>query len=420
MGSREGFVEADRRAAGDFGTACRRSGIRRIVYLGGLGRDTALSAHLRSRHEVGEILRDSGVPTLEFRASIVIGSGSLSFEMIRALVDRLPVMVTPRWVYSLAQPIAIEDLIVYLIEALDLETEESRVIEIGGPDPVGYIAIMREYARQRGLRRLIVPVPVLTPELSSLWLGLVTPLYARVGRKLIDSVRHDTVVHDDSGMRLFSVRPRGFSEAIERALVNEDREFAETRWSDAFSSKGEEQSWGGTQFGARLVDSRAVQVSCSAASAFRSICRLGGQTGWYYGSWLWRLRGFLDLLAGGVGLRRGRRDPERLLPGDAVDWWRVEAVEEDRLLRLRAEMKLPGRAWLQFEVEEVENGARIRQTAIFAPAGLLGLCYWYGIYPLHNLVFRGMLRGIARASERNVGTRGFANAHEGEGGLPEG
>lgn len=399
MGSQGGFVEEDRRAAHAFSQAAREAGVGRIVYLGGLG-DEVESDHLRSRHEVGQILRASGVPTVEFRASIVIGSGSLSFEMIRGLVDRLPVMVTPRWVFSQAQPIAVEDVMAYLLAALDLELAESRVVEIGGPDRAGYIDIMREYARQRGLRRLIVPVPVLTPEISSLWLGLITPLYARVGRKLIDSVRHDTVVRDESGMRLFSVKPRGLREAIDRALRNEDRAFAETRWSDALSSKGEEPGWGGVQFGSRLVDSRAVRVSCSGEAAFRPIRRIGGETGWYYGDWLWRLRGFMDLLVGGVGLRRGRRDPEQLLPDDAVDWWRVEAVEPHRLLRLRAEMKLPGRAWLQFEVEEGKDGTTIRQTAIFDPVGVGGRLYWYGIYPIHELVFRGMLQGIARAASR--------------------
>ena len=399
MGSQGGFVEEDRQAAHAFSRAARAAGLRRIVYLGGLG-DEVESDHLRSRHEVGEILRASGVPTVEFQASIIIGSGSLSFEMIRGLVDRLPVMVTPRWVFSRAQPIAVEDVIAYLLEALELECAESRVVEIGGPDRVGYIDIMKEYARQRGLRRLIVPVPVLTPEISSLWLGLITPLYARVGRKLIDSVRHDTVVGDESGMRLFAVRPRGIREAIDRALRNEDRAFAETRWSDALSSKGEDPGWGGAKFGSRLVDSRAVRVSCTGAAAFRPIRQIGGEIGWYYSDWLWRLRGFLDLLVGGVGLRRGRRDPEQLLPGDAVDWWRVEAVEPNRLLRLRAEMKLPGRGWLQFEVEEGEDGATIRQTAVFDPVGIGGRLYWYGIYPVHELVFRGMLRGIARAASQ--------------------
>jgi hypothetical protein len=259
---------------------------------------------------------------------------------------------------------------------------------------------MREYAQQRGLRRLMLSVPVLTPRLSSLWLGLVTPVYARVGRKLIEGVRNPTLVRDSSALEAFSIRPRSLREAIQRALVHEDREFAETRWSDAFSSGGEPPQWGGKRFGGRIVDSRVVQVNVPAGVAFAPIQRIGGQTGWYSANWLWRIRGFLDLLAGGVGMRRGRRDPVNVRAGDALDFWRVEAVEPDQRLRLAAEMRLPGRAWLEFEVSEVEGESRIRQTAIFDPLGLPGLAYWYALYPLHQRVFSGMLKGIARAAER--------------------
>jgi hypothetical protein len=259
---------------------------------------------------------------------------------------------------------------------------------------------MREYARQRGLRRLIIPVPVLTPRLSSLWLALVTPLYARVGRKLIASMLTPTIVRDDAAQRVFNIRPQGIREAIARALRHEDQEFAETRWSDARSSGGRPRAWGGTRFGARIVDSRTAQVNAPLASAFGPIRRIGGRTGWYYCNWLWKLRGWLDLLVGGVGLRRGRRDPERLCPGDAVDFWRVEAFEPDRLLRLAAEMKLPGRAWLEFEVTGNGHSSTIRQTAIFDPVGLSGLAYWYALYPIHHFVFAGMLRGIVAAATR--------------------
>jgi hypothetical protein len=262
---------------------------------------------------------------------------------------------------------------------------------------------MTEYARQRGLRRLIIPVPVLTPGLSSLWLGLVTPVFARIGRKLVESVRHDTVVRDESARRVFAVRPRGMAEAMARALANEDREFAETRWSDALSSKGVSRGWAGVTFGSRIVDSRTVNVPVSPEAAFAPITRIGGATGWYYANWLWRLRGFLDLLVGGVGTRRGRRDPVNLSPGDALDFWRVEAVEPARLLRLHAEMKTPGRAWLQFEVDGHDGHSTIRQTAIFDPVGLAGLTYWYVLYPLHGLIFQGMLRNIGRAAARFAG-----------------
>ncbi len=401
MGSGGAFEEEDRRAARNFGEGAREAGVRRIIYLGGLGEsDVALSPHLRSRQEVGNILRASGVQVIEFRASIVIGSGSLSFEMIRALVERLPVMITPRWVSVPAQPIGIGDLLQYLLAALDLSVEGNPIFEIGGTDRVSYGDLMREYARQRGLRRIMIPVPVLTPRLSSLWLGLVTPLYARVGRELIDSIKHPTICQDDTALRIFDIRPKGVRDAIASALRNEDRDFAETRWSDALSSGGPSARWGGVRFGTRIVDSRTADVRVPSAQAFKPIRRLGGTTGWYYGNWLWHLRGFLDLLVSGVGMRRGRRASESVRVGDVIDFWRVEAFEPDRRLRLMAEMKLPGRAWLEFEVEGTNGFSVIRQTAIFDPVGLSGLAYWYLLYPLHQMVFAGMLRGIAATCER--------------------
>ena len=399
MGSKGDFVEQDRRAALNFGAEAARAGVGRIIYLGGLGvTSEALSPHLGSRLEVAEILRASGVQVVEFRASIVIGSGSLSFEMIRSLVERLPVMVTPQWVDVTAQPIAVTDLLQYLCAALHLETDTNEIFEIGGPDSVSYGDLMREYGRRRRLRRLMIPVPFLTPRLSSLWLGLVTPVYARVGRKLIDSIRHPTIVRDQSALRAFPhIRPQKVGQAIAGALRHEDRECAETRWSDALSSGGNAGDWGGVRFGNRLVDSRTARVDCPPAAAFEPICRIGGNTGWYYADWLWKLRGFLDLLAGGVGVRRGRRHPHTLSAGEALDCWRVETFEPGRRLRLLAEMKLPGRAWLEFEVEGDDKSSTIRQTAIFDPAGLFGLAYWYAVYPLHHFVFNGMLNGIAAA-----------------------
>ena len=399
MGTDSDFEDEDRRAAEIFGAAARQAGVSRIVYLGGLGRGDDLSRHLKSRQEVGRILASCGVTTIEFRASIVIGSGSLSFEMVRSLVMRLPVMLTPRWTRSLSQPIAIEDLIEYLRAAAVLDSRDSVVYEIGGSEQVTYHELMQEFARQKGVRRLIIPVPLLTPYLSSLWLGLVTPLLARVGRKLVDSVKNDTVVTDDRALRDFAIQPRGVAEAIARALKNEDREFAATRWCDALSSLGPVQSFGGVRFGTRIVDSRTKAVRCSSDRAFAPIRRIGGETGWYYGDFLWHTRGFLDRLVGGVGLRLGRRDPEHVLPGETLDFWRVEAVEPDRLLRLFAEMRLPGRAWLQFEVEPAGDRATITQTAIYDPVGLFGLLYWYALYPVHVLIFKGMLRRIAKAAE---------------------
>lgn len=399
MGSSGSFEEADREASQNFGDAARAAGVQRIIYLGGLGSaEEELSPHLESRQEVGRILFSSGVPVLEFRASVIIGSGSLSFEMIRSLVERLPVMITPRWVKVPAQPLAIDDLLEYLAAARRLPKSQYRIYEIGGADIVSYADIMRIYARQRSLPLRMIPVPVLTPYLSSLWLGLVTPVYARVGRKLIQSIVHPTVVRDDTALSTFPVRPVGVEEAVRRALSSEEKQFAATRWSDALSSSGSQRSWGGVKFGSRLVDSRVRVVAAPPAAVFAMIERIGGDTGWYTLNGLWKLRGFFDLLVGGVGMRRGRSSTTSLQVGDTVDFWRVEAIERGRRLRLVAEMKLPGRAWLEFEVTGSESSSTVRQTAIFDPVGLLGLAYWYSLYPLHELVFRGMLRGIAAAA----------------------
>jgi uncharacterized protein YbjT (DUF2867 family) len=408
MGAGQDFAERDRFAARNFGEAARAAGVGRIVYLGGLGSGgRALSEHLRSRHETGDILRASGVAVVELRASIVIGSGSLSYEMVRSLVERLPVMVCPRWVRMKTQPIGIEDLIGYLVAAIDLTGSDSRTYEVGGPDVVTYEEIMREYARQRGLRRALVPVPLLTPRLSSLWLGLVTPLYARVGRKLIDGVRNATIVTSDAAHRDLAIRPRRLHDAIARALSLEDAELRSTRWCDALSSSAiPPRAWGGVRLGSRIVDSRSLAVEASPEAAFVPIRRIGGNRGWYFANFLWRVRGALDLLAGGVGMRRGRPDPEQLHPGDPLDFWRVDVIEPGRLLRLVAEMKLPGRAWLQFEVQPLDGEhSEIRQTALFDPKGLLGLAYWYGLYPIHAWIFQGMLRAIVtRAADAGRAT----------------
>jgi uncharacterized protein YbjT (DUF2867 family) len=393
------FVADELQGARNFAAAARRAGVRRVIYLGGLVPTGELSAHLASRREVGRILREEGPPTLELRASIVIGSGSLSFEMIRALVQKLPVMITPSWTRCRAQPIAIEDVVAYLQAGRELPLPRSRVLEIGGPDQVTYSDLMRIYAEQRGLRRRMLHVPLLSPRLSSYWLGLVTPLQARVGSKLVDSIRHDTVVTDHAAREELPIRPRGVREAVQRAIEREDQRVAATRWCDALSSSQAPTGYGGVRFGSRLVDSREVTVAVPPARAFQPIRRIGGAVGWYYGTWLWRVRGALDKLTGGPGLRRGRRDAEDLAVGDPLDFWRVRDYEPDRLLRLRAEMRVPGRAWLQFEVRPEADGSRIRQTAVFDPRGLLGLMYWYALWPAHQFVFAGMLARIARAAE---------------------
>jgi uncharacterized protein YbjT (DUF2867 family) len=395
MGGNGDFEQLDRRAARNFAEAAGAAGVGQIVYLGGLGRDEDLSPHLASRQEVGRLLRASGVATAELRASIVIGSGSASFETVRALVEHLPIIVAPRWVETLAQPIAIEDVVDYLLAVLELERPVDAIYEIGGADQVTYADVMREYASKRGLRRRVIRIPMITPRASRVLLGLLTPVYGRVAAAMVESLRNETIVTRPTAHADLGVRGRGLSAAIERALVNEDNEFAETRWSDALPQRP--LGWGGVTFGRRLVASRVVRVDRTRQEAFAPIQRIGGSTGWYAANWFWRLRGILDTLRGGVGLRRGRRDPHDLRAGDTVDFWRVERVEAGRLLRLAAEMKIPGRLWLQFEVDSIEHDSLIRQTTVFDPAGYVGLAYWYLLYPIHHRVFGGMLRGIARA-----------------------
>jgi uncharacterized protein YbjT (DUF2867 family) len=387
------FEERDRAAAVAFARGARAAGLRRIVYLGGLADERQrLSPHLRSRIEVGRILRDSGIPCVELRASIVLGSGSLSFELVRSLVERLPLMVTPRWVETPAQPIAIADLLEILVRAADVPPG---IYEIGGSERTSYAGLMREYARQRGLRRLMLRVPVLTPRLSALWLALVTPVLARVGRHLIESIRSASVVTRPCA-ELFGVRPVSVREAIQAALADEDREYVQMARCDAASvARLQRRRFGGAELGRRLVDAREIEVATTPERAFAAIERIGGANGWYAHDWLWRLRGALDRLAGGVGLRRGRPHPTRLAVGDALDGWRVQTLERGRRLRLAAEMRLPGRAWLDFEVEPSARGAIIRQIASFDPRGFAGLAYWYSVYPVHALVFRDLLGGIA-------------------------
>jgi uncharacterized protein YbjT (DUF2867 family) len=402
MGAAHDFAERDRQGAERFGRAARRAGVRRIVYLGGLGDPgESLSPHLLSRHETGDVLRASGVPVIEFRASIVIGTGSLSFDMVRALTERLPVMICPRWVAIKAQPIAVDDVLAYLRAALDRPEGEGAIYDIGGPDVVSYGDIMREYARQRGLRRLMIPVPLLTPRLSSLWLGLVTPLYARVGRKLISSLRNATVVRDTTALEVFAITPRSLSDAMARAIASADSPAGAARWSDSRSA-ADIAPVAVPPHGTVLTDARSLDVDVPARLAFAPIRRIGGERGWYADA-LWHLRAWVDLLAGGVGMRRGRRDPETVAVGDAIDFWRVIAYEPDRRLLLEAEMKVPGLARLEFRVDPIgDRRARIHQTARFVPSGLWGRLYWYALLPAHAVIFSGMIRAIARAALKDA------------------
>tara|TARA_B100000579_G_scaffold426780_1_gene434469 strand:- start:1022 stop:2269 length:1248 start_codon:yes stop_codon:yes gene_type:complete len=396
MGSVGSFEENDRIAAQNFGEIAKEAGVERIIYLGGLGNEKeVLSSHLRSRQEVGYILRASNVPVIEFRASIVIGSGSLSFEMIKSLVERLPVMLIPKWALMFAQPIAIDDLISYLMEALFKNDNANYLFEIGGFDQVSYLDIMRIYAKNINKRVLMIPVPVLTPYLSSLWLGLITPLYARIGRKLVESIVHSTVVRDDTALENFKIKPIGVEEAIQRAIKLENMESEVSRWYDSTSSSGETNHEKEYKFGERLIDTRILNIDVPAETAFNPIQHIGGEKGWYAWNILWQLRGFIDLLLGGVGMRRGRSHKDKLIVGGTIDFWRIEKFVPNNFLSLSAEMKLPGRAWLEFEVVANGNTSTIKQTAIFEPIGILGKMYWYSLYPLHQLIFEGMLQAIA-------------------------
>jgi uncharacterized protein YbjT (DUF2867 family) len=390
------FEKLETEGARNFAVAAREAGLRRIIFLGGLAHGSDLSPHMRSRMETGNLLRASGVPVIELRASIVIGSGSVSFELIRALVERLPVMVTPRWVHTAAQPIGIEDVIAYLVEAIGVEAQDGLIVEIGGAEVTSYLGIMREYSRQRKLRRWFLAVPFLSPGLSSRWLTLVTPVYASMGRFLIESVRTPSVVRHPEAACIFKVQPAGLTRAIERALTNEDLCSAESRWSDA----GCPAAWAkAAEPGpAVLSNVQQIRVPLPPGEAFAPVRRIGGRTGWYFGNWLWRMRGLLDLMIGGVGMRRGRPDPETPLPGSTLDFWRVQIYEPGERLRLLAEMRVPGRAWLEFRAEAKGRSTILRQIAWFEPHGLGGLLYWYLLWPIHELIFRGMLRRIAAAA----------------------
>jgi uncharacterized protein YbjT (DUF2867 family) len=408
------YQQRDREAARGFGQAAGAAGVERIIYLGGLGDPAArLSTHLRSRQETGAALREGGTPVTEFRAAVIVGSGSLSFEMIRHLTERLPVMICPRWVSTRTQPIAISDAIRYLVAALRLPAQDAdRVIEIGGRDVMSYGDMMKGYARVRGLRRLLIPAPVLTPRLSAHWVNWMTPVNAGIVYPLIEGLRSEVVVRDPSAKRLFpDIDPTDYDTAVREALASLQTGHVETSWADALTSScGDARPVELTNDQGMLIERRQRVVAAPSRDVYAVFSGLGGDRGWLYATWLWRLRGIVDRLVGGPGFRRGRRHPDELRVGDALDFWRVESVEPDRLVRLHAEMKLPGEAWLQFEVRPRADGQTLlTQTAYLAPKGLLGLLYWYSLYPLHGLIFGNMIRAIAeRAESRSAGETGPA------------
>jgi uncharacterized protein YbjT (DUF2867 family) len=397
------FAERDRQAARNFAQASARAGVARIIYLGGLGDDAAnLSNHLTSRHETGAELAAHGVPVTEFRAAVIIGSGSASFEILRHLTERLPIMITPRWVGTRCQPIAIRDVLDYLVGALE-HPDLRGIVEIGGPDVLSYGDMMRTYARLRGLRRLMIPVPVLTPRLSSYWVNLISPVPAGIARPLIEGLRNEVVVRDPGPARALGLSPVSYLEALRRAMDRADPDDLVSTWFDAYAAPDRATFSSLTSTEGMIVERRQRAVRTSPEVVFAEIERLGGRGGWPYANVLWRVRGLVDRVVGGVGMRLGRRDPDGLRVGDALDFWRVEEVRRPSLLRLRAEMRVPGRAWLQYEVTPADGGSRVVQTAFFEPKGLPGLAYWYVLYPVHGLIFRGTVRVLAERAKRRGG-----------------
>ncbi|MFI6599416.1 SDR family oxidoreductase [Nonomuraea sp. NPDC050536] len=406
MGGGKGFAESDREAVQVFAAAAAAAGVRRIVYLGGLTSEQDLSAHLRSRSEVGTILLDGQVPAVVLRAAVIIGSGSASFEMLRHLTERLPVMTTPRWVRSRTQPIAVRDVLRYLRAWASIPDQVNRAFDIGGPDVVTYAEMMRGYAAAAGLPpRLIIPVPMLSPWLSSQWVGLVTPVPAAIARPLVESLRNEAVCHEHDIAAYVPDPPGGligFRFALTLALRKIKEADVATRWSSA-STPGApsdplptDPDWAG---GSLYIDHRTRTCDLPPQTVWKVIEGIGGANGWYSLPVAWKARGMLDRIAGGVGLRRGRRDPRRLRVGDCIDFWRVEEIEPGRLLRLRAEMRLPGLAWLELGVH-TENGRTIyEQRAIFHPHGLLGHLYWWALSPFHGLIF-GRMPGNVLAAAR--------------------
>lgn len=410
MDSQGNFEERDRRAATNFRDAADESGIDRIIYLGGLGEDD-LSPHLASRQEVGRILASGETQVTELRAAVIIGSGSVSFEMLRYLTEVLPVMVTPKWVRTLCQPLAIRDLLEILITTID-DDEGSHIREIGGPDRLSYEDMMRVYAEVAGLpRRLIIAVPALTPTLSSHWIGLVTPLPTGVAKPLVDSLTVEVTVSDNTYAERAVIPLTGYRDAVTRALQSSRDLEVPTRWSGTTISPAlpypSDPEWAG---GSEQTDVQTVETGVPADDLFWAFTRIGGDFGYYTMNWAWGLRGLLDSIVGGVGLRRGRRHPNDLRQGESLDFWRVVGVEPGRSLQLYAEMKVPGEAWLSFEANERDNGSELVQTALFRPRGLLGRLYWWAMFPFHAFIFGRMASSIVSAAEERHAQRAQVGA----------
>ena len=401
------FEKVEEQLARDFGEAAEKNNVRRIVYLGGIASgDEKLSPHMSARAITGEILRASGVPTIELRAGVVIGSGSASFEMLRHLTERLPIMVTPKWLKNRIQPIAIRDVLRYLVGSATIDEKINRDFDIGGPEVFTYMEMMQIYASVAGLRkRIIIPLPVLTPKLASGWIGLVTPVPVTLAKRLVASLKHEVVARNDEIRKYVPDPPGGltdFRKAVSLALTRIKNLEVETRWSSAQTPGTHSEplptdpSWAG---GSLYKDERRFISNDSIEQVWERVEAIGGANGYSTATWAWELRGLMDRLVGGVGLRRGRRDPLKLREGESLDFWRVEAIDRPRLLRLRAEMKLPGLAWLEFRVEKTADGKTLlTQRALYHPRGLFGHLYWWAVFPMHGIVFPSMAKKLAGQS----------------------
>lgn len=384
------FAQEDIRAACNCAEAAKKAGVQRFIYLGGLGDpESRLSPHLRSRQETGRALATSGIPVTEFRAAVILGSGSLSFELIRDLTERLPVMICPYWIYTRIQPIAIRDVLDYLVAALTQPESAGRVVEIGGQDVLTYGGLMETYAAVRGLRRHLIPVPVLTPRLSSYWVWLITPVPVNIARPLIEGLRNEVIIRDELYRRLFpDIHPLDCRAAVEEALEMG----TEAQLALSLKPKLDTAPILIRQEG-MFHERRWCHIPTTASRVYAALAKLGGDNGWPAWNWAWQLRGAVDQFLGGVGMRRGASGELRV--GEPLDFWRIDLAEPNRLLRLRAEMKLPGRAWLQFQIQPEGHHCRLVQTALFEPRGLAGVLYWYALYPIHRWIFRDMLKAIA-------------------------
>ncbi|KUG25618.1 putative nucleoside-diphosphate-sugar epimerase [hydrocarbon metagenome] len=399
------FVDLDEKAAENFSLKAKTAGVKRIIYLGGLGsKSDELSPHLRSRQATGEKLRSSGISVTEFRAGMIVGSGSLSFEMVRYLTERVPIMICPKWVSTKTQPIAIRDVLRYLIDTIEKPESENMILEIGSPDILTYADLMLTYAKIRGLKRYMINVPFLTPRLSSYWVDLVTPIPSNIARPIIEGLKNESVCSDDRARKIFPFEPISYEDAVTFALQRQKKGNVETIWSGSISSINSSNviNLDLLHREGMIIEKRERVINAPAHKVFEIVSKLGGKNGWY-ANFLWQTRGVIDRVFGGVGMRRGRRDKEKLMVGDPLDFWRVEAVETNQLIRLRAEMKLPGRAWLQFSLRQIDPGKSIlTQIAFFEPKGLFGVIYWYSIYFVHKLVFSGMINDIKSKSESTL------------------